>query len=102
MLTWLVDPVSGEAMVVQTPEHIHVNVVWPNEAFGPADGTVFVTHHATGDVCGFDAETLVWDRCVTSSEPQPGPGSAIVGDPVNDRLIAISTTDIETWPIPRP
>jgi hypothetical protein len=100
--TWLADPVSGESMVVQTPEHSHVNIVWPNEAFGPADGTVFVTHRVTGEICGFDADTLAWNRCVTSSTEEPGPGWAIVGDPVNDRLIGISTTTIETWPLPQP
>ena len=99
--TWLAEPVSGETMVVQTPEHPPVNIVWPNEAFGPADGTVFVTHQATGEICGFDAETLAWNRCVSSTEG-PGPGWAIVGDPVNDRLIGISTTAIETWPLPQP
>jgi len=97
--TWLADPVSNEAMVVQTPEHTHVNTVWPNEAFGPADDTIFVTRRATGEVCGFDAETLAWNRCVTSSTDAAGL-RAIVGDPVNDRLIAISTTTIETWPLP--
>ena len=103
--TWLTDPVSGETMVLQTPELPYVDVVWPNEAFGPADGTIFVTNRAQGTVCGLDSTDLAWTRCVTTAEPEsrdrPGPGWAIVGDPINDRLIAVSATP-RTWPMPQP
>ena len=99
--TWLAEPVSGETMVVQAPEHPPVNIGWPNEAFGPADGTVFVTHQATGEICGFDADPRM-ESLRHSSTEGPGGDWAIVGDPVNDRLIGISTTAIETWPLPQP
>jgi hypothetical protein len=101
-VTWLVDPVSGEKMAIETPELPNVDIGWANEAFGPADGTIFVTDHFAGEICGFDTGSLAWNRCVATSAGAPGWDWAIVGDPVNGRLIGISTTAIETWPLPQP
>ena len=98
--TRLTDPVTGEAMVIKSPDFDpNVDHVWSSKAYGPAGGTVFVTDDRTGDMCGFDADTLAWDHCFPSGADASW---AIVGDPINDRLLAISTSTIETWPLPQP
>jgi hypothetical protein len=44
-----------------------------------------------GYICGFDPETLTWSSCFASPGDDAYPGfGAIVGDPINDRLVIIN------------
>jgi hypothetical protein len=111
-VTRLVDPVTGEYTDVPTPGRPIADIYngWgPDEAFGQVAGTVFVSDSENGTLCGFDAETLGWDLCVDSPlvEPEPNTPSgwagvwAIVGDPINDQLIAVPPSGpIRTTPLP--
>jgi hypothetical protein len=110
-VTRLVDPATGEYTDVPTPGRPVADIYngWgPREAFGQIAGTVFVSDHANGTICGFNGETLAWDLCVDSPLVEGTPTSsgwagewAIVGDPVNDRLIAIPPSGpIRSTPLP--
>ncbi|MFA9400888.1 MAG: hypothetical protein ACERKT_07245, partial [Acidobacteriota bacterium] len=57
--TRLAEPVSGETMVVQTPEHPPVNIGWPNEAFGPADRPDATRAESGAATPGSEAETQI-------------------------------------------
>ena len=110
-VTRLVDPVTGEYTDVPTPGRPIADIYngWgPDEAFGQVAGTVFVSDGENGTLCGFDAETLRWDLCVDNLIVDAAPSSsgwagawAIVGDPINDRLIAVPPSGpIRTTPLP--
>ena len=101
-VTRLVDPVTGEATDLATPDRPWariVNAFGPAEVVGQADGTVFVSEHEAGTICGFDATTLAWDACI---DAQVGDGTwALVGDPINDLLVLVPPTGtIRTVPLP--
>ncbi|MGA7757839.1 MAG: hypothetical protein WCA57_08320 [Ilumatobacteraceae bacterium] len=110
-VTRLVDPVTGDYTDVPTPGRPIANIYngfGPEEAFGQIAGTVFVSDHENDTICGFNGETLAWDLCVDSPLVEGTPTSsgwagewAIVGDPINDRLIAIPPSGpIRTTPLP--
>lgn len=101
-VTRLIDPVTGQATDVATPDRPWaemVNAFGPAEAVGQADGTVFVSDHDAGTICGFSADTLAWDACI--DEPVDDGSWALVGDPINDRLVIVPPTGaIRTAPLP--
>ena len=99
--TLLLDPRTGE-MSTYTVRSPVVNLVWPGRTYGQAD-TVYV--HAddriqngrwTDVLCGFDPSEITWSRChVAPSEfaaIKHQMFDAIVGDPINDRLLLIGGT----------
>ncbi len=101
--TLLVDPRTGETNVISTPTS-GVNLGWPSAAYGPAADTVYVTDHgdpfgSTGlAMCGFDTGTLIWE-CNPAPDPVPAHTvfAAVVGDPINDRLILINGVYGNWW-----
>lgn len=101
--TLLVDPRTGETNVISTPTS-GVDLGWPSAAYGPAADTVYVTDH--GDpfgsaglaMCGFDTKALAWE-CNPAPNAVPGHTvfAAVVGDPINDRLILINGVYGSYW-----
>ena len=99
--TVLVDPRSGEATIVAT-ETPAVQFGWPKASYGPTTDTAFVAHGVKaagglivdvfpGYICGFNPATSTWDSCFESPGDRAYPGfGAIVGDPINDRLVIIN------------
>lgn len=101
--TVLVDPRTGERTLVRT-ETPAITYGWPKAQFGRAGDTIFVTGidwvEGVSDnvfhdsICGLDVDSGSWTRCFT------GPirtlyeaynwFDAMVGDPVNDRLVLIN------------
>ena len=73
------------------------DLAWPSEVHGSAADTVYVTQHWDGDlinfrICGFDTVNLAWTACVDVPEGvdyQHDVFSAMVGDPINNRLVLI-------------
>jgi hypothetical protein len=96
-VTRLLDPTTGQAIDIATPGRPEAklwNAYGPSETVGQAGGTVYVSDHAMGTICGFDASTLKWDDCVDHQidmtlSPGDGVDHAIVGDPINDLLIIV-------------
>ncbi len=95
--TRLIDPRTGESTLVVT-DSPYINLVWPSEVHGSAADTVYVTQHWDGDlinfrICGFDTVNLAWTSCVDVPEDVEGQHyvfSAMVGDPINNRLVLIN------------
>jgi hypothetical protein len=89
--TVLVDPRTGEATQIST-DTPYVDLGWPNGVYGPAADSVYVSKD---DVCGFDADSLTWSACFDPPAAlKDGAGVfAMVGDPINQRLILISGLD---------
>jgi hypothetical protein len=99
--TMLLDPRSGETITVAT-ETPAVQFGWPKASYGTTSDTAFVAAgvRAAGGVivdvlpgliCGFDSETLAWSSCFAAPGDRDYPGfGAIVGDPINDRLVIIN------------
>jgi hypothetical protein len=97
--TTLVDPRSGEATAIAT-ETPDVQLWWPAETYGPAGDTVYVTTWNRDSflpvICGFDTSTLTWSACfdtpadLQNSRYYTGRPIAMVGDPINQRLILIN------------
>jgi len=89
--TFLVDPRSGEMVISPTADVPIVNLVWPGHAYGTGDGSVQVYMQENRSVCWFDAATLRWP-CV-GAPPDTAEQyfwfGAIVGDPINNRLLFI-------------
>jgi hypothetical protein len=89
--TLLVDPRSGEMEIHPATDAPVVDLVWPGHTYGTGDGTVQVYIERESSVCWFDAETRTW-LCRTGPpdtlEASFGV-SAIVGDPINNRLLLI-------------
>ena len=99
--TLLLDPRTGEMTVHAIPTPV-VNLGWPSHDYGQGD-TVYV--HAADQVvdgrwtdvlCGFDPTAIAWTRCYTAPEQFPALKhdnfDAIVGDPINNRLLLIGST----------
>ena len=100
--TLLIDPRSGEREMIWTPSPT-ISLRWPRAHFGVGAGTTFVAGvgddgatppDGPGDlICGFDPESLSWSRCYTGpARPMFGAFTwfgAMVGDPLNDRLVLI-------------
>jgi len=94
--TWLIDPRTGEStlVVADTP---YIDLAWPSDVHGSAADTVYVTQHWDGDlrnfrICGFDTVNLAWTSCVDvprDVEDKHYVFSAMVGDPINNRLVLI-------------
>jgi hypothetical protein len=95
--TVLVDPWTGDATVLPIESPV-VDIGWPNEAYGAAGGTVYATTRIMDtphDICGFDANHKSWTACFdvpNSPEPDVFPFPALVGDPINNRLLLINGT----------
>ena len=98
-VTALVDPRSGERTELATPTP-GVGFGWPMAQFGPAGNTVFVARGVTrtdmivdqfeDQICGFDPETSAWSRCFgMPGGPKYAAYGAMVGDPINNRLVLI-------------
>jgi len=94
--TILVDPRTGAVTVlpIETPV---VDLIWPNETYGAAGGTVFATTNTMDtphDICGFDANVKSWTACFDTPEVAQTDRherfDAMVGDPINQRLILIN------------
>jgi sugar lactone lactonase YvrE len=94
--TILVDPRTGDVTVLPIESPV-VDLVWPNETYGAAGGTVFATANTMDtphDICGFDANVKSWTACFDT----PGAAQndryerfdAMVGDPINQQLILIN------------
>ena len=108
--TILVDPRTGE-MTIQIDADTPVVNPWVGWAgfgggylapvYGPADDTVYA-YRQTGSgptaeaaICRFDAESGTWP-CQSTPPDVPArynPFSAVVGDPINNRLVLISGVD---------
>lgn len=95
MGTVLVDPRTGDATVLPIPSPV-VDIGWPNEAYGPVGGTVYTTTRIQAnakEICGFDANDKSWTACF-DVPATPGtqllPFPALVGDPINNRLLVIN------------
>ncbi len=99
--TALVDPRTGEATPVST-DTPHVDLVWPSGVYGPAGDTVYVKL-GSEDVCGFDSDSLTWNACFDAPVALPNwPNwasvfAAMVGDPINQRLILINGVGGAWW-----
>ena len=99
--TMLLDPRRGQATIVVT-ETPAVQLFWPKASYGPTTRTAFVAHGVKGFggmivdvfpglICGSDPETLTWSSCFASPGGPAYLGfGAIVGDPINDRLVVIN------------
>ena len=99
-VTALVDLRTGEQTMIETPTPA-VSFGWPKAQYGQAAGTAFVArgvHIDSGafddvledQICGFDPQTSAWTRCfaVPGGSKYAAHG-AIIGDPVNNRLVLI-------------
>jgi hypothetical protein len=97
--TVLVDPRTGEAAPSTTDTPV-VDLGWPNGVYGPADDTVYVKLGGEG-ICGFDIGTLTWSACFdTPADLQNNLHivfAAMVGDPINQRLILINGIGGDWW-----
>lgn len=99
--TLLLDPRTGDATIVTT-ETPAVQFGWPKASYGTTDGTAFVASGVKaaagmivdvfpGFICGFDPATMTWSTCFASPGEGAYPGfGAVVGDPINDRLVIIN------------
>jgi hypothetical protein len=98
-VTVLLDPRTGEATVLFTETPI-VDLGWPGAVYGPADDTVYVSDlDGRLTMCGFDTSSLTW-TCAKSPETFPPgyyPFAAVVGDPINDRLVLINRVYGDWW-----
>lgn len=90
--TVLVDPRTGESVAISTDTPV-IDLGWPNGVYGPAADTVYVKLGGD-DICGFDTSTLTWSLCfdtpATLRNNQHVVFAAMVGDPINQRLILIN------------
>lgn len=86
--TVLVDPRNGEATLVRTETPV-IGLGWQNYGYGPAADTVFFWDRDESRICGFDTTALSWTLCFTTDEQGPRGTSALVGDPINDRIVLI-------------
>lgn len=100
--TILVDPRTGDVTVLPVESPV-VDFGWPNGTYGVAGGTVYVTTNSTDsphDICGFDANVGSWTACFDiPNTPYVGVGfpyPALVGDPINNRLVVINPR-ASTW-----
>ena len=97
--TVLVDPRTGEATPSTTDTPV-VDLGWPGGVYGPADDTVYVKLGGE-DICGFDTSTLTWSACFdTPADLQNNLHivfAAMVGDPINQRLILINGIGGDWW-----
>ena len=91
-MTVLVDPRTGQATLIPT-DTPYVDIGWPNGIHGPAADTVYV-NLGGDDICGFDTNTMTWSDCLdtpaTLQNNQHTVFAAMVGDPINQRLILIN------------
>lgn len=97
--TLLIDPRTGEMTKIPTPTPV-VNLGWPGRVYGPAGDTVYVTDN-DGGVCGFDTDAVTWTLCFDEVD-RPGDSTAdvyaaMVGDPINDRLVLINGLSGDWW-----
>jgi len=98
--TALVDPRTGEATPIST-DTPQVHLVWPRGVYGPAADTVYVK--LGSDVCGFDSRSLTWNACFDAPVALPNwqnwaaVFAAMVGDPINQRLILINGVGGDWW-----
>ncbi len=106
--TMLLDPRSGEKTIVET-ETPAVQFGWPKASYGTTTDTAFVAHGVKaaggmivdvfpGFICGFEPATLTWGSCLASPGDGDYPGfGAIVGDPINNRLVVINGIYGDFW-----
>jgi hypothetical protein len=94
--TILVDTRTGDVTVLPIESPV-VDFVWPNETYGAAGGTVFATTNTMDtphDICGFDANVKSWTACFdipgATQTDRHQRFDAMVGDPINQRLILIN------------
>ena len=92
MGTILIDPRTGDVTVLPIESPV-VDLGWPNGAYGPVADTVYVKLGGD-DICGFDPSTRTWNACfdtpVALQNNQHTVFAAMVGDPINQRLILIN------------
>jgi hypothetical protein len=92
--TILVDPRTGDVTVLPVESPV-VDFGWPMGTYGAAGGTIYATANTmdtSHDVCGFDANVKSWTACFDiPKHPYVNfPYPALVGDPINNRLVVIN------------
>lgn len=98
--TILINPRTGEATFRPTSTGL-VNPAWPGSVYGPGGDTVYVSPGSPGTlgISGFDSATATW---VLNKTPAEVPSryaafGAVVGDPINNRLILINGVHGDWW-----
>ena len=95
--TVLVDPRTGATTPISTYTPV-IDLGWPGGVYGPAGDTVYVRLGTS--ICGFRANTSTWN-CLTAPIPREtinyAAFAAIVGDPVNHRLVLVNGVHGDWW-----
>jgi hypothetical protein len=98
--TILINPRTGETTFRPTSTGL-VNLAWPGSVYGPGGDTVYVYPGSPGTlgISGFDSATATW---VSNKSPAEVPSryaafGAVVGDPINNRLILINGVHGDWW-----
>jgi hypothetical protein len=105
-VTALVDLRTGDQTLIETPTPA-VGFGWPMAQFGQAGGPFVARGVYHGDVwgevfedqiCGFDPQTQAWTECfVMPGGSKYAAYGAMIGDPVNNRLVLIHGTHGNFW-----
>jgi hypothetical protein len=95
-MTLLADPRTGDATEIPT-QSWWIDLGWQNGTYGQADDTVYVTAESAR-ICGFDTDLLTWTSCFVLPEGFRYPAyGAMVGDPVNNRLVLVNGVYGDSW-----
>ncbi len=87
--TLLMDPATG-AQTILDIESPHVDLLWPGGRHGVGNDTVYIQQRGgTQGLCGFDTATLAWTDCHDAPTTGTRTADAIVGDPINNRLVIL-------------
>jgi hypothetical protein len=88
----LLDPRTGN--IQPLPPTPDFGGAWGIIDYAADTNTAYVRDMASEDICGFDPNTLDWQTCFDPADgPVPRPiveWGAMVGDPINNRLILIN------------
>jgi len=107
-ITALVDPRTGDKTLITTATP-GISFGWPKAQYGPAADTVYVAEGVwtyggvfdtrfPGQICGFDPGTFAWTSCFAiPNGPRYASFAAMVGDPINNRLVLINGVYGNFW-----
>jgi hypothetical protein len=107
-ITALVDPRTGDKTLITTATP-GISFGWPKAQYGPAADTVYVAEGVwtyggvfdtrfPGQICGFDPGTFAWTSCFAiPNGPRYASFAAMVGDPINNRLVLINRVYGNFW-----